>query len=108
MEVYGVDSTKFNSIKNNIIIESGSIKKFNLEDVTTEFLERHPYIGAYAARGVKLLIKINREKGLTHHITAQELIDNNIVEEESGRKLEYYLIRYVELDSASVSWKITQ
>lgn len=91
MEVYGVDSAKFNSIKKNITIESNSIKKFKLEGVTTEFLEKHPYIGAYAARGVKLLIKINREKDSTHHITAQELIDNNIIDEVNGKKLEYYL-----------------
>ena len=43
-EVFGIDTVKFNEIKDQIKIETGAIRKLNINTAEFEDLKRHPYL----------------------------------------------------------------
>ncbi len=91
MEIDGIDLDKFEGLKKRIFIDEADIKRFRIDTLSREFMERHPYIGAYAARGVILYIKTCRESGKNHIITPDELAENNIITSVSAARLNYYI-----------------
>jgi competence protein ComEA len=44
MEVFGLDSLKYSEIKSQVRVDANSIRKININTVTTDKLKNHPYI----------------------------------------------------------------
>ena len=59
MEIDGIDEERYNMFKEQIFVHPSGIKKFSITEMAEknrDFLKHHPYIGAYAARGIVLFI----------------------------------------------------
>jgi DNA uptake protein and related DNA-binding proteins len=74
-EIYGIDSSKFNIIKNQITI-TGTPIKFSLSEAEFKQLARNPYIGNKTA---KEIIRFRMEKGCKE-CNLQNLLKANIID----------------------------
>ena len=88
MEIEGIDSLRYSHFAKNIKADPASIRRFRLDTAGKSFLIRHPYIGAYAARGIILL----REKFGTAACTLQNLVKEKILSPAMAEKLWYYIV----------------
>ena len=52
LEVFGLDSVKYNEIKAAIIIDASLIKKININKATIQDLKKHPYFDYYLAKSI--------------------------------------------------------
>ena len=87
LEIRGMDQEKFDKIKDQVFVHPAGIKKFSIADADENFLRRHPYIGAYNARGIALFIQSQgKEK-----CTLKTLCQNNILSAEDTLKLHPYM-----------------
>ncbi len=91
LEIDGFTQERFDNIKDKLKISKSDIIFFNFEEADIKFLEKHPYIGAYAARGIKKYIEVKKNKGDTTKVTPLELADNNIITRSNALRLEYYV-----------------
>lgn len=107
MEIEGFTQERYSRIENNVFVNEGDVKGFSILNADRKSLERHPYIGPYAARGIVTYLRI---KGLSAIDTAraespasskyagdertllQELVKERILTPENARKLEEYLL----------------
>lgn len=107
MEIEGFTQERYSRIENNVFVNEGDVKGFSILKADRKSLERHPYIGPYAARGIVTYLRI---KGLSAIDTAraesaasskyagdertllQELVKERILTPENARKLEEYLL----------------
>ena len=87
MEVPGIDSARFEGFARNITADPADIKRFSLDTVSKTFLIRHPYIGAYAARGILLM----REKFGVGACTLENLVKEKILAPAMAEKLWFYV-----------------
>lgn len=88
MEIEGIDSVRFNGFRHRVTADPALIRKFSLDTAGKSFLIRHPYIGAYAARGIILL----REKLGTAACTLKNLVKEKILSPASAARLWFYVI----------------
>lgn len=87
LEIRGMDQEKFNRIKDQVFVHPGGIKKFSIAEADEIFLRRHPYIGAYNARGIALFIQSQgKEK-----CTLKSLCENNILSPQDTLRLHPYM-----------------
>ena len=86
LEVYGMDSTRFNTIRSHIIINEGELFRININTATIKELIKHPYIEFYLAKS----IIIYRQENGQFENTGQ-LLQANIAYEELYRKIKPYL-----------------
>ena len=87
LEIRGMDQEKFNRIKDQVFVHPGGIKKFSIAEADENFLWRHPYIGAYNARGIALFIQSQgKEK-----CTLKSLCENNILSAQDTLRLHPYM-----------------
>ncbi|GEM_PF-1205665 len=87
LEIKGMDQEKYNRIKDQIFVHPAGVKKFSIAEADKAFLEKHPYIGAYNARGIALFIK-NHSK---EEITLKALVENNILTVADTLRLHPYI-----------------
>jgi DNA uptake protein ComE-like DNA-binding protein len=77
LEVWGIDSLKYEQVKDAFIINPNTITKININNIDLQSLKKHPYLDYYQA---KAIIK-EREKRQTftsvEEIKSIELIDND-------------------------------
>lgn len=92
MEIDGFGQERFDNIKEKLIIRSSDIKLFNFESVDIKFLEKHPYIGPYAARGIIKYIELRRKNGDSTFVKPAELAVNNIITNTNALRLEFYML----------------
>ncbi len=85
-DIYGIDDQKFEMISSKIVIDTLSVKKFDLSVATEKELSKHPYIGGYVARGIVRF----REKAGSVLCTLEVLIANKIIKEEFASILRFY------------------
>ncbi len=52
MEVFGLDSVKYNEIKASIIIDTLGLKRININTATIQDLKKHPYFDYYIAKSL--------------------------------------------------------
>lgn len=52
MEVFGIDSTKYNQIKDEITVNKENLKKLNINTVQYEELKNHPYLTGKQANAI--------------------------------------------------------
>lgn len=87
LEIRGMDQEKFDRIKDQVFVHPAGIRKFSIADADDSFLRRHPYIGAYNARGIALFIQSQGKE----NCTLKNLCENNILSAEDTLRLHPYI-----------------
>lgn len=90
MEIEGIDRERFEGFREKLVIDPQQIRRFPLGGMEREFMEKHPYIGAYAARGI-LLYREWKSRGGTDEITLEELVRENILSPAHAGRLSLYI-----------------
>ncbi len=85
LEVYGMDSTKFARIKDQLMVDSTQISKIDLNSATIKELVHHPYINFNQA---KAIVKYREQHG--HFKTVAQLQKVHLVKGETYRKIAPY------------------
>jgi len=85
-EVYGINDTVYNKINTSLKVDTSAIEKIQLNNTTFKNLIRHPYISAYQT---KAIMKYIDYKGTIQ--SKNELIENNILDEQTYNKVSIYL-----------------
>ena len=86
-EVYGIDSLKFERLKERFIIDDDLIQKIDLNKATFEDLKRHPYL---SYKQMNAIIQFRRQHGFFKSI--DDLKKIAILNEEIIRKIEAYIV----------------
>ena len=69
------------------------MKGFSLLDADRKALERHPYIGPYAARGIITYLRIKGREAFSDELKfLEELVKEHIITENNARRLVEYLL----------------
>ena len=90
MEIDGIDQERYNMLKEQIFVHPSGIKKFSIAEMAEknrDFLKRHPYIGAYAARGIALFISQSGAEACT----LDNLVRASIISATVSEKLRPYV-----------------
>ena len=93
LEIEGFTQERFLKIEKNVFVDKGDVKGFSILNAERKALERHPYIGPYAARGIVTYLKLKgtdsfeSETGLL-----QELVKEKIISDGNAQKLREYLL----------------
>src|SRR5574344_882535 len=90
MEIDGIDQERYNMLKEQIFVHPSGIKKFSIAEMAEknrDFLKRHPYIGAYAARGIALFISQSGAEACT----LDNLVKASIISVTVAEKLRPYV-----------------
>lgn len=93
LEIEGFTKERFAGIEKNIFISSSDVKGFSILNAGRKALERHPYIGPYAARGIVTFLEVkgkNTFKGELHLL--EELVKEKVITAENADKLKGYLL----------------
>jgi len=73
-------------IASRIVIDTALVRHFALDSASLLIMRRHPYIGAYAARGIVQMARRNARPA-----TLDELVQNNIITPQQAEQLSYYV-----------------
>ncbi len=87
LEVYGIDSNRYQKISNYFIIHANDIRTIDINTATYSELIKHPYIDAYLT---KTIIQLRKKKG--SKISLEDLKKETRMYEELYNKLKPYLI----------------
>ncbi len=87
LEVYGIDSLKYDQLKDLIDVNAGLITKINLNSFTFEEIKKHPYL---TYKQVNAIIQYRSQHGLFKSIN--DLSNIAILNEEIIRKIEPYIV----------------
>ena len=87
LEIKGMDQEKFDRIKDQVFVHPGGILKFSIAEASRAFLERHPYIGSYNARGIALYLETHSKE----ECTLKALVENRILSPEDTLRLHPYI-----------------
>ncbi|MBR6540044.1 MAG: helix-hairpin-helix domain-containing protein [Bacteroidales bacterium] len=91
-EIDGFTQEKFQSIENRVCINENGIIRFSFWEIDDTFLKKHPYIGAYAARGVMLFLSRNQElRGLSGKEVLDIMEKEKVLSAEVVKRLEKYI-----------------
>ncbi len=87
LEVYGIDSSKFESLKDQVSVNQTDIKKININAATFDDLKPHPYL---TYKQMNAIIQYRKQHGSFQNIGDLKKIA--IVNDEILRKIEPYLL----------------
>ncbi|MDO8992069.1 MAG: helix-hairpin-helix domain-containing protein, partial [Daejeonella sp.] len=87
LEVYGMDSVKYNQLKDLIQVNGELIIKINLNTFTFEEIKRHPYL---TYKQMNAIIQYRSQHGSFRSI--DDLMKIAILNEEIIRKIEPYIV----------------
>jgi len=87
MEIRGMDSARFVPLASRVRVDTSLVRWIDLSADPEDTLARHPYIGRMAARGIVRL----RGAVPPESITPAMLVENGIMDEESGRRVGRYV-----------------
>ncbi len=85
LEIRGMNEERLQSLRNQLSVDQSLVRKINLKNADEKTLKDHPYIGAYAARGILLFRKNNAR------CTLDDLLVNNILQKTQAEKLAGYV-----------------
>jgi competence protein ComEA len=85
LEVYGMDSLKYDQLKDQIQVNTGLIRRFNINTFTFEEIRHHPYL---TFKQMNAIIQYRTQHGLYKSI--DDLRKIAILNEEIIRKIEPY------------------
>ena len=86
LEVYGIDTTKYLSIIQQIKIDTSLISKIDLNEANFKLLIRHPYIDKY---GTEAILKYKEIMG--EFTEFEQISENNLLSKEDLMKIKPYL-----------------
>ena len=86
LNVYGMDTVRFNQFKNQVIIDTNKIIKLNINTAKFEELIRHPHLNKYKTQAILKYRDISGAFSRT-----EQIIENNLLSEEDYLKLKPYL-----------------
>lgn len=86
MEVFGLDTVKYNEIKGQIILDAGKLKKININTAQLDDFKNHPYI---RYKQVNALIQYRKQHGNYSNIA--DLYKVAIMNQETITRLTPYL-----------------
>ena len=86
LEVFGMDSTRYNGFIENVELNPGLIQKLDLNEVEFKVLLKHPYVEYYI---VKSIFNFKDEHG--QYKSVDELKNVPLIYEELFEKLKHYL-----------------
>jgi DNA uptake protein ComE-like DNA-binding protein len=87
LEVYGMDSARYEGFKNFVFVNPDSVKKIDINSATIKQLIKHPYIEFYTAKSI-----VNYRTKLGKYSEVTQLKDSSLVYDELYRKIAPYLI----------------
>ena len=93
LEIEGFTQERFAGIERSIFVNDSDVKGISLLNAGREFLERHPYIGPYAARGILSYIRLKGKdtfKGELHLL--EQLVKERVITQNNAEKLKVYLL----------------
>ncbi len=92
LEIKGFSQERYEGIERNIAVYEEDIKAFPILDADRKALERHPYIGKYAARGIVLYIGMKGREAFASALQLlEELVREHILTEDNADRLRGYL-----------------
>jgi competence ComEA-like helix-hairpin-helix protein len=86
LEIKNFGSERIQRLANRVSVDTSLVRKFALSEENLELMRRHPYLGAYTARGV---VQYAKRKGSA--ATLDELIKNNLITSLQAEKLKAYV-----------------
>ena len=93
LEIKGFSQERYDGIEGNVAVFKEDIKGFSILDAQKRDLERHPYIGKYAARGILLYLELKGKEAFASELQLlQELVNEHIITEDNALRLREYLL----------------
>lgn len=93
LEIKGFSQERYDGIEQNIVVNKADIKVFSILAADRKALERHPYIGKYAARGILLYLEIKGKDAYSNELQLlEELVNEHIITEDNALRLREYLL----------------
>jgi len=86
LEIPNFGQERLQRLSERVTVDVSKVQKFELSEENLDLMRRHPYIGAYAARGIAQFAK---RKG--HPATLEELSANNVITSSQAHKLRLYV-----------------
>ncbi len=86
MEVYGFTSTMFNNVRDNIMVDTNTLKKMELNSVTFKNMLRHPY---FDYETTKIIMDFRYKNG--DFSCVKDLLELGLVSDSVYSKQKYYL-----------------
>ena len=86
MEVYGMDSTRYNDIIPHLYITPNTVATLDLNSATIDQLKRHPYLDYYQA---KAIVRLRETSGPYDDI--HEILEIPIIDQQTFTHIEPYL-----------------
>lgn len=84
-EVYGISDSLFSKIAGQVTIDTGLIRKININKCTFYDLKKHPYLDDYTAKTI-----MNYRKLMGSVDSMQQLLENHILSKENFRRISPY------------------
>jgi DNA uptake protein ComE-like DNA-binding protein len=86
LEVYGMETTRYEGIKNHIHVDISHVNKININKTTIKEMIRHPYIEFYVAKSI-----ITHRKEIGVYTKLEEIKNARLIYDELFNKLKPYL-----------------
>ena len=86
LEVYGMDKSRFEGIKNHILINENLVNKINVNQASIKEMIKHPYIEFYVAKSI---ITYRKKNGSFKNL--EEIKNAKLIYEELYQKIVPYL-----------------
>ena len=93
LEIEGFTQERFAQIEKNVFVGKEDVKGFSILNAERKALERHPYIGPYAARGIVTYLKLKGKESFEDEMhLLEQLVNEKIISEGNAQKLREYLL----------------
>ena len=86
LEIPNFGHERLQRLSGRITVDASKVQKFELSEDSYELMRRHPYVGAYAARGI---VQFAKRKGSP--ATLEELSANNVITSPQAQRLRVYV-----------------
>jgi competence ComEA-like helix-hairpin-helix protein len=86
LDVYGLDSVKFEELKNQVSVDPVTVQKINVNTATFDEMKKHPYL---SYKQMNAIIQYRKQHGVYRSV--EDLREIAIINEEILRKIEPYL-----------------
>lgn len=88
LEIEGMEQERFEGIREKLLIDTTGVRKFSLDTLERGFMEKHPYIGPYAARGILMYREGHKKERV---VTLPDLVRENILSPGDAARLRGYI-----------------
>jgi competence protein ComEA len=86
-EVYGITDSLYRSLAAYLITDTLTIKKINLNTVSLEELQKHPYMNYYQAKAI-----LGYRRLVGPFTKQEEVVNNYLIPDENYNKFRHYLL----------------